>query len=290
MYRSMKKIIITFLLPSLLGLLVFKVGAMLYSLYISFTEWNLFGDPEFVGLKNYIEIFHDDRFYEALKNTILFIVGYLPIVVVLSLGIAILLNSKVKGVNVFRGLFFLPVITSWVAVSMIWKGLLNPEFGVINSIIEALGGTGPAWLQNPSFVIPAVIMVSVWKDVGFLSIIFLGGLQGISQEYYEASRIDGANKWHQFKSITLPLLSPTTFYALIITIINSFQVFDQIWIMTSGEPTADLVPVMVTEIYKNSFQYQKVGYATALSWILFLIIIAVTIFQNVMQKKWVHYE
>ncbi len=290
MYRSKKKIIITFLLPSLLGLLVFKVGAMLYSLYISFTEWNLFGDPEFVGLQNYIEIFHDDRFYEALKNTILFIVGYLPIVVVLSLGIAILLNSKVKGVNVFRGLFFLPVITSWVAVSMIWKGLLNPEFGVINSIIEALGGTGPAWLQNPSFVIPAVIMVSVWKDVGFLSIIFLGGLQGISQEYYEASRIDGANKWHQFKSITLPLLSPTTFYALIITIINSFQVFDQIWIMTSGEPTADLVPVMVTEIYKNSFQYQKMGYATALSWILFLIIIAVTIFQNVMQKKWVYYE
>ena len=290
MYRSKKKIIITFLFPSLLGLLIFKVGAMLYSLYISFTEWNLFGDPEFVGLQNYIEIFHDDRFYEALKNTILFIVGYLPIVVVLSLGIAVLLNSKVKGVNVFRGLFFLPVITSWVAVSMIWKGLLNPEFGVINSVIEAFGGTGPAWLQNPLFVIPAVIMVSVWKDVGFLSIIFLGGLQGISQEYYEASRIDGANKWQQFKSITLPLLSPTTFYALIITIINSFQVFDQIWIMTSGEPTADLVPVMVTEIYKNSFQYQKMGYATALSWILFLIIIAVTIFQNVMQKKWVYYE
>ncbi|HIW42989.1 MAG TPA: sugar ABC transporter permease [Candidatus Mediterraneibacter vanvlietii] len=290
MYRSKKKIIITFLLPSLLGLLIFKVGAMVYSLYISFTEWNLFGDPQFVGLQNYIEIFQDDRFYEALKNTILFIVGYLPIVVVLSLGIALLLNSKVKGVNAFRGLFFLPVITSWVAVSMIWKGLLNPEFGVINSIIEAFGGTGPAWLQNPVFVIPAVIMVSVWKDVGFLSIIFLGGLQGISQEYYEASRIDGANKWHQFKSITLPLLSPTTFYALIITIINSFQVFDQIWIMTSGEPTADLVPVMVTEIYKNSFQYQKMGYATALSWILFLIIIAVTIFQNIMQKKWVHYE
>lgn len=290
MYRSKKKIIITFLLPSLLGLLIFKVGAMLYSLYISFTDWNLFGSPEFVGLENYIQIFQDPRFYDSLKNTLLFIVGYLPIVVVLSLGVALLLNSKVKGVNIFRGLFFLPVITSWVAVSMIWKGLLNPEFGVINSIIEAFGGTGPAWLQNPSFVIPAVIMVSVWKDVGFLSIIFLGGLQGISQEYYEASKIDGANKWNQFRKITLPLLSPTTFYALIITIINSFQVFDQIWIMTSGEPTADLVPVMVTEIYKNSFQYQKMGYATALSWILFFIIILVTIFQNVMQKKWVHYE
>lgn len=271
MYRSKKKIIITFLLPSLLGLLIFKVGAMLYSLYISFTDWNLFGSPKFVGLENYIQIFQDPRFYDSLKNTLLFIIGYLPIVVVLSLGVALLLNSKVKGVNIFRGLFFLPVITSWVAVSMIWKGLLNPEFGVINSIIEVFGGTGPAWLQNPTFVIPAVVMVSVWKDVGFLSIIFLGGLQGISQEYYEASKIDGANKWNQFRNITLPLLSPTTFYALIITIINSFQVFDQIWIMTSGEPTADLVPVMVTEIYKNSFQYQKMGYATALSWILFLI-------------------
>lgn len=290
MYRSKKKIIITFLLPSLLGLLIFKVGAMLYSLYISFTDWNLFGSPKFVGLENYIQIFQDPRFYDSLKNTLLFIIGYLPIVVVLSLGVALLLNSKVKGVNIFRGLFFLPVITSWVAVSMIWKGLLNPEFGVINSIIEVFGGTGPAWLQNPTFVIPAVVMVSVWKDVGFLSIIFLGGLQGISQEYYEASKIDGANKWNQFRNITLPLLSPTTFYALIITIINSFQVFDQIWIMTSGEPTADLVPVMVTEIYKNSFQYQKMGYATALSWILFFIIILVTIFQNVMQKKWVHYE
>lgn len=290
MYRSKKKIIITFLLPSLLGLLIFKVGAMLYSLYISFTDWNLFGSPKFVGLENYIQIFQDPRFYDSLKNTLLFIIGYLPIVVVLSLGVALLLNSKVKGVNIFRGLFFLPVITSWVAVSMIWKGLLNPEFGVINSIIEVFGGTGPAWLQNPTFVIPAVVMVSVWKDVGFLSIIFLGGLQGISQEYYEASKIDGANKWNQFRNITLPLLSPTTFYALIITIINSFQVFDQIWIMTSGEPTADLVPVMVTEIYKNSFQYQKMGYATALSWILFFIIILVTIFQNLMQKKWVHYE
>ena len=283
MYKSKKKIIFTFLFPSLLGLLVFKVGAMLYSLYISFTDWNLFGTPKFVGLENYITIFQDERFYEALKNTVLFIIGYLPIVLVLSLGIAMLLNAKVKKVNVFRGLFFLPVITSWVAVSKIWKGLLNPEFGVINSIIECFGGNGPAWLQNPSFVIPAVIMVSVWKDVGFLSIIFLGGLQGISQEYYEAAQLDSANKWQQFKRITLPLLSPTTFYALIITIINSFQVFDQIWIMTSGEPTADLVPVMVTEIYKNS-------YATALSWILFVIIIGVTIFQNVMQKKWVHYE
>ncbi|PWJ50487.1 carbohydrate ABC transporter permease [Faecalicatena contorta] len=290
MYKSKGKIIVVFLLPSLLGLLVFKIGSMLYSLYISFTDWNLFGTPNFVGFDNYIEIFKNERFYLSLKNTLYFIVGYLPLVVILSLGIAMLLNTKVKKVTVYRGLFFLPVITSWVAVSMIWKGLLNPEFGVINAIIRLFGGTGPAWLQDPGFVMPAIIMTSVWKDVGFLAIIFLGGLQGISRSYYEAAEIDCASKWQQFKSITLPLLSPTTFYALIITIINSFQVFDQIWVMTSGEPTANLVPVMVTEIYKNSFDYQKMGYATALSWVLFGIIIVVTIFQNVMQKKWVHYE
>ena len=290
MYKSKYKIIITFLLPSLLGLLVFKVGSMLYSLYISFTDWNLFGDPKFAGVKNYAAIFQDERFYQALKNTLLFIIGYLPFVVAISLGIAILLNTKVKGTTVFRGLFFLPVITSWVAVSMIWKGMLNPEFGVINSIIEFFGFQGPAWLQNPKYVMPAIIMTSVWKDVGFLAIIFLGGLQGISRAYYEAAEIDCAGKWQQFRHITLPLLSPTTFYALIITIINSFQVFDQIWVMTAGEPTANLVPVLVTEIYKNSFQYQKMGYATALSWILFGIIILVTIFQNTMQKKWVYYE
>lgn len=290
MYKSKKKIIIVFLLPSLLGLLVFKVGAMLYSLYISFTDWNLFGSPQLIGLENYIEILHDERFYLALKNTLFFIVGYLPLVLILSLGLAMLLNSKIKKVTFFRGLFFLPVITSWVAVSMIWKGMLNPEFGIINTIIRFFGGTGPAWLQNPSYVMPAIIMTTVWKDIGFLAIIFLGGLQGISSSYYEAAKIDCAGKWQQFKGITLPLLSPTTFYALVITIINSFQVFDQIWVMTSGEPTADLVPVMVTEIYKNSFQYQQMGYATALSWVLFIIIILVTIFQNVMQKKWVHYE
>lgn len=290
MYKSKKKIIIVFLLPSLLGLLLFKVGAMLYSLYISFTDWNLFGSPQLIGLENYIEILHDERFYLALRNTLFFIVGYLPLVLILSLGLAMLLNSKIKKVTFFRGLFFLPVITSWVAVSMIWKGMLNPEFGIVNTIIRFFGGTGPAWLQNPSYVMPAIIMTTVWKDIGFLAIIFLGGLQGISSSYYEAAKIDCAGKWQQFKGITLPLLSPTTFYALVITIINSFQVFDQIWVMTSGEPTADLVPVMVTEIYKNSFQYQQMGYATALSWVLFIIIILVTIFQNVMQKKWVHYE
>ncbi|WP_315079087.1 sugar ABC transporter permease [uncultured Clostridium sp.] len=290
MNKTNKKMIAIFLLPSLLGLLVFKIGAMAYSLYISFTDWNLFGKPNLVGLQNYIKIFRDKDFYLALKNTLYFIGGYLPLVVAISLGIALLLNKKLKGVTVYRGIFFLSVITSWVAVSMIWKGMLNPEFGIINSILGVFGVKGPAWLQDPKYVMPAIIMTSVWKDVGFLAVIFLGGLQGIPKDYYEAADVDGVSKWKKFTKITLPLLSPTTFYILIITLINSFQIFDQVWIMTSGEPTADLVPVMVTQIYKYSFQYQQMGYATALSWILFGIIILVTIGQNILQKRWVHYD
>lgn len=290
MKKTNRKIIAIFLLPSLLGLLVFKVGAMLYSLYISFTDWNLFGNPNLVGFQNYIDILSDNDFYLALKNTLYFIAGYLPIVIIVSLSIALLLNKKLKGVTVYRGIFFLSVITSWVAVSMIWKGMLNPEFGIINSILGVFGIEGPAWLQDPKYVMPAIIMTSVWKDAGFLAVIFLGGLQGIPRDYYEAAEVDGIGRWKKFIKITLPLLSPTTFYILIITLINSFQIFDQIWIMTSGEPTAELVPVMVTQIYKHSFQYQQMGYATALSWILFGIIILVTIAQNILQKRWVHYD
>lgn len=290
MKKTNKKMIAIFLLPSLLGLLVFKIGAMLYSLYISFTDWNLFGNANLVGLQNYIDILSDKDFYLALKNTLYFIAGYLPIVMIVSLSIALLLNKKLKGVTVYRGVFFLSVITSWVAVSMIWKGMLNPEFGIINSILGVFGIEGPAWLQNPKYVMPAIIMTSVWKDAGFLAVIFLGGLQGIPRDYYEAAEVDGISRWKKFIKITLPLLSPTTFYILIITLINSFQIFDQIWIMTSGEPTAELVPVMVTQIYKHSFQYQQMGYATALSWILFGIIILVTIAQNILQRRWVHYD
>lgn len=290
MNKKSKKMIAIFLLPSLLGLLVFKIGAMLYSLYISFTDWNLFAKPNFVGLQNYIDILNDKDVYLALKNTLYFIVGYLPLVIIVSLSIALLLNKKLKGVKVYRGIFFLSVITSWVAISMIWKGMLNPEFGIINSILGVFGIGGPAWLQDPKYVMPAIIMTSVWKDAGFLAVIFLGGLQGIPRDYYEAAEVDGVSRWKKFIKITLPLLSPTTFYILILSVINSFQIFDQVLIMTSGEPTAELVPVMVTQIYRYSFQYQQMGYATALSWILFGIIILVTIAQNILQKRWVHYD
>lgn len=285
-----KMMIVLFLLPSLLGVVLFKIVSMLVAFGISFTDWNLLSKPNFVGIDNYRKLFQDPEVLLALKNTFMFIGGYLPIVLVVSLLLSALLNQKLKGVPIYRGIYFISVVTSWVAVSMIFKGIFNPDYGIINRIIEFLGMEGPNWLQNPKYAMKAIIITSIWKDVGFLTVIFLGGMQSISADIYEAAMIDGANAIQKFFKITLPLLTPTIFYGLIISIINSFQIFDQVLIMTAGEPSAELTPVLVTQIYKYSFKYQEMGYATALSWVLFLIILTVTIVMNILQRKWVKYD
>ena len=200
-----------------------------------------------------------------------------------------MLNRKLKGIVIFRGIYFLPVISSWVAVSIIWKWLLNSQYGIVNYILSLVGITGPSWLQDPKWAMPAIIIASVWKDIGFVLVMFLAGLQGISEDYYEASNLDGASPWQQFIKITLPLLAPTTFFVLLISLINSFQVFPQVWIMTEGGP-AGATSVLVEQIYKNAFRYFKMGYASALSWILFAIIFTVTIILNKLQKRWVGYD
>lgn len=285
-----KMMIVLFLLPSLLGVVLFKIVSMVVAFGISFTDWNLLSKPNFVGIDNYRKLFQDPEVLLALKNTFMFIGGYLPIVLIVSLLLSALLNQKLKGVSIYRGIYFISVVTSWVAVSMIFKGIFNPDYGIINRIIEFLGMEGPNWLQNPKYAMKAIIITSIWKDVGFLTVIFLGGMQSISADIYEAAMIDGANAIQKFFKITLPLLTPTIFYGLIISIINSFQIFDQVLIMTAGEPSAELTPVLVTQIYKYSFKYQEMGYATALSWVLFLIILTVTIVMNILQRKWVKYD
>lgn len=285
-----KKVILLFLLPSFIGIVVFKIVSMLVAVGISFTDWNLLGAPDFVGLSNYKRILHDQNIHLALKNTFYFIIGYIPFVIAIGLGLACLLNRALKGVFVFRGIFFLSVIASWVAVSVIFKGLFNTELGLINQIFNFFGLTGPGWLQDPNFTMKAIVTASVWKDAGFIAVIFLGGLQSISKDVYEAAKLDGIKPSQQFRYITLPLLSPTLFYALMISVISSFQVFDQVNIMTANEPSAQLLPVMVTEIYKHSFRYMDMGYATALSFMLFVIILLVTFVMNKLQAKWVTYE
>lgn len=281
--------VLFFLLPSLLGLLVFIAFPVISSLVLSFHEWDLLSPARFVGLENFKEIISSNDFWSALGHTLYFIAGYLPSVIAISLGVAVLLNQRLRGLSIYRAAFFVPVVSAWVAVALLWKWILNPRFGLLNYALALIGIEGPAWLFDPASAMPAVILTSVWKDTGFLTVMFLAGLQGIPTAYYEAASIDGANAWHRFWRVTLPLLSPTVFFAMVISLINSFQVFDQIWIMTSGGP-AGATTVLVERIVKNAFSYSRMGYASALSWMLFLIIFGVTFVQMRAQKKWVVYD
>ena len=280
-----------FLFPSLAGLLVFLIIPMLASLALTFYEW----DPliptrfTFLGVENYVTLINDADFWAALRHTLFFIGGYIPLVMVTGLGVALLMNQKLIGRTFFRGAFFMPVISAWVAVALMWTWIFNPKFGIVNYLLGLIGIAGPAWLYDPNWAMPAIILTSVWKDTGFIMVLFLASLQGIPQEYYEAAALDGANPWAKFIYITLPLLSPTVFFTLIISLINSFQVFDQVWIMTEGGP-AGSTSVLVEQIVNNSFRYGRMGYAATLSWVLFLMVFGVTIFQTRMQKNWVTYE
>ncbi len=277
-----------FLLPNLIGFLFFTGLPIVASFVLSFTKWDLLSKPDFIGFKNYINLLSDENFWSAFKHTMIFIIGYLPTVMVISLGIALILNQRIRFKIFYRAAYFIPVITSWVAVSLIWKWLLNPTYGLVNYFLSWFGITGPAWLQDPSWAMVGIILTSVWKDVGFVMVLYLAGLQGIPESYYEAADMDGANPIQKFWNITLPLLAPTTFFVLVISLINSFQVFDQVMIMTGGGP-AGSTTVMVQQIYNHAFRYSQMGYASAASWILFFFVFIVTVVQMKLQKRWVDY-
>lgn len=273
-----------FLLPSLIGFLTFIIYPVFYSLGVSFTEWDLINPIKFIGLKNYQSLLKDANFWNSLKNTFIIIIGYLPSVMIIGLLVALLLNSKIRLKPVFRGIYFLPVVTSWVAVSLVWKWLFNPKFGLINYFLSLISVHGPNWLNDPKTAMLAIIITSVWKDIGFIMVLYLGGLQNISPSLYEAASIDGADNWHQFWKITLPMLKPTTFFVSMISLINSFQVFDQVNIMTEGGP-GDSTTVLVQNIYNSAFKYSEMGYAAAMSWVLFAIILVVSLVQMWGERK-----
>jgi multiple sugar transport system permease protein len=273
-----------FLTPSLIGMILFVTVPILISVGLSFTEWNLLGSVSWVGLDNYKEILKSEKFYTALKHTLYFISLYLPSVVILAFLIASLLNKKIKGMRVFRAIYFLPVVTSWVAVSVVWRWVFNGEYGLLNYLLQFIGIDGPSWLTDPKWAMTAVIITSIWKDLGFVAVIFLTGLQEIPDMYYESASIDGANGWQKMKSITIPLMFNTIHFVVVISLINSFQVFDQVWIMTEGGP-AGASSVIVEQIYRNAFRYYKMGTASSLSWVLFLIIFISTYIMNQIKKK-----
>ena len=277
-----------FLAPSLLALVAFSIGPMLGTAWVSLHEWNLIRGPAYVGLANYRELLHDDRFHRAIFNTLYYLVGYLPLVLIGGLALAVLLNSRVRMAGLFRALYFLPVVTSWVVVSLLWKWLLNPKDGVVNWVIGQFGFQGPGWWTSRTWAIPSVILASVWKDLGFVMVLLLAGLQAIPETLYEAAVLDGATVFQRLRAITLPLLTPSLFFVVVISLINGFQVFDQVWVMTGGGPAGSST-VVVEQIVKNTFSYGRAGYASAQSMVLFAIILIVTAMQVRLQKRWVFY-
>ncbi len=272
------------LLPSLIGMSAFYILPVVSSLVLSFTKWDLLTPIQWIGVDNFVAALADPTVQQALHNTLMFILGYLPSVVAIGLGLALLLNRKLKGRTVFRAIYFVPVVTSWVAVSLVWKWLLNPQYGLVNFGLALIGIKGPGWLFDPNWAMAGVVLTSIWKDIGFVTVIYLAGLQEIPENLGEASDLDGATAWQKFWSVTWPMLAPTTFFVTTISLISSFQVFDQVFIMTGGGPVG-ATTTMVQLIYKNAFSYGQMGYASAISWVLFAFIFAVTVAQNLLQKR-----
>ncbi len=278
-----------FVAPQVLGLVVFSLIPVVYAFILSVVEWDGLGAREFIGLQNFRDQFADSDFREALVHTVIYTAIAVPGSVVLSLMAALALNH-VKGRTIYRTIFFLPTITSSVAISMVWLWMLNGDFGLINVFLrEQFALDPPNWLVNTTWVIPAVALVAIWAGLGFNMVIFLAGLQGIPATYLEAAQIDGASKWRQFWNITLPLLSPTTFFVTIISIIASFQVFDMIYVMTGGGP-GNASTTMVFLIYELAFVNFTFGLSSAAAVVLFAIIMLVTLFQFWGQRRWVHYD
>lgn len=285
-----------FMLPSIVGMIVFSFLPIVISIVVSLTDWNgldklnaqTLGE-RLCGLENYGAILRSVEFWNVLGHTVYYIVLYIPLVLVMSLFIASILNRNMRGIGIFRVLYYIPVLTSWVAASLIWKWVLSPQYGVINQLLGYLGVRGPEWLTDKFWAMPAIVLASVWKDMGFYGLFLLSGLKAIDTGYYEAAQMDGAGKVRQFFSITLPLLTPSIFFCVIMALINAFQLFPQVQIMTEGGPNG-ATQVMVERIYTYGFKYFRMGYAAAYSWLLFVIIFVLTLVQMKLQKRWVYYE
>lgn len=265
-----------FILPSLIFLAVFVVYPILSAFYLSLHRYNLIQAPVWDGLNRYALLIEDARFFKAVGNTFMFAVMTVPVGTAISLLLAVLINQPLRAIYFFRTAYYLPVVTSFVAVSFIWLWIYEPQFGVLNQVLETLGLPTFAWLRDPSTALLSIAILSVWKNAGYNMIIFLAGLQGIPTYLYEAAEIDGANGFQQFWHITVPMLSPTTFFVFVVYFIGALQMFAQAWILTQGGPL-DSTLTVVYLIYQNGFEFLKMGSASAMSVILFILIAIVTL-------------
>ncbi len=277
-----------FAAPAILGFLIFTAGPVIVSLALSMTEYNILKPPTFIGLGNYIEAFTDDSlFWKAVRVTLFYAVIAVPLNLVVGFLIAILMNQKIRGMSLYRTFWYMPAIVPAVANAVLWQWVLNPDFGLLNLLLAKLGIPGPRWLVAPNTAIPAFLLMNLWA-VGGGMLIYLGGLQGIPAHLYEAVDIDGGNVWAKFRHVTIPMMTPVIFFNLIIGLINTFQVFTPAYVMTQGGP-AYATYFYVLHLFKNAFQYLRMGYASALAWVLmvFILLLTAVVFKS---SDWVYYE
>ncbi|WP_100374717.1 carbohydrate ABC transporter permease [Bacillus sp. FJAT-45037] len=282
-----------YLLPALIILGTFNIYPIIRSFLMSFyTDYDFFNDEVFAyGFDNFVYLWNDPAFHRSVWNTIIFVLGVVPASIAISLVIAMLLSSKIKFRSLFRTIYFLPFVTSVVAVAIVWRWIFHSDYGLMNYFLGFVGIDPIRWLTDPTYAMPALIILSIWKGLGFNIIIFLAGLQNIDRQYYLAAKVDGASKWEQFKTITLPLLSPTMFFVSIISIINSFKVFDEIFALFGGQPgPGGSTLTVVYYVYQKFYEEWQFGIASAAAYILFMIIFLFTLVQLYIGKKKVHYN
>lgn len=271
-----------FLSPWLIGVAVFTAFPMIFAAYISLTDWPILGNAEFIGLDNYKEILKDEVFWNSLKVTVRYAVLAVPLGILTAFTMSFLLNTNIKGISFYRTVYYLPAVVSGVAVAVIWKWILNPNYGIANSLLGMVGIKGPNWLGDPNWVLPSYLMIAVW-GAGSGILTYLVGLKDIPSELYEAAEINGAGFWSKLFKITLPLMTPIFYYNLVMGTIAAFRKFTDVYIIGGAGGEGDFFMVY---LYNNAFTYYRMGYATALAWVLFIILLSLTLFINFTSKKW----
>ncbi|MBI3039029.1 sugar ABC transporter permease [bacterium] len=279
-----------YLMPVLSVLLLFHVIPIFYAMAMSCYEWDLIGAPEWVGSSNFSRLMYDPMFWKSIWNTLVFTFISVPLSIASALFVALLLNNHISGIGFYRTVYFLPVITSINAVAIVWNFIYHPDYGLLNKLLAIAGVSGQNWLQDPFWAMPCIILMSVWKGLGYNVIIFITGLHNIPKHLYEAARIDGASLWQQFRHITWPLLSPTTYFVFVMSVIGSFQVFSQVYMMTPRGGPLKSTMVVVFYLYQKAFEKFEFGYALAIAFVLFLMIFAITLFNKLYLEKKVHYS
>ncbi|CDN44654.1 Probable ABC transporter permease protein YesP [Paenibacillus sp. P22] len=279
-----------FVTPPVLGFLIFGLAPLISSLGLSFMSWDMMSPAKFIGLDNFGKLAQDEKFYKSMYNTFYLLLG-IPLGMIAAMALALMMNRPLKGVSLFRTIYYIPVISPIIAVSLLWQWLLNYDYGIINEFIwKIFGVQGPNWLGDPNWVKPSFLLMGLWGGVGGTMVLYLAGLQGISSSYYEAAEVDGAKRWHQFRYITLPLLSPIHFFVVVMGVIGTFQSFSQMYILAADGGPEYSGATIVYYIFQEAFKYFNMGFASSVAWVLGVIIFILTLIQFRFSKRWVYQD